>query len=129
MKKVIGIGGIFFKSKNPTELAAWYKKHLDLPIDDNYGGYTFNWKNNEKRPSKGYTIWSPFTKDTDYIKPSAKDFMFNFIVDDLKALIKELRSKEIEILGEIEDTEFGLFGWIMDPEGNKVELWEPAEDQ
>ncbi|PAU93968.1 glyoxalase [Aliifodinibius salipaludis] len=93
MKKVIGIGGIFFKSENPTKLAAWYKKHLGLPIDESYGGYTFDWKD-----------------------------------DDLRALIKVLKSEGIQISGKIEDTEFGLFGWIIDPEGNKVELWEPVKE-
>ncbi|MEL7834446.1 VOC family protein [Fodinibius sp. Rm-B-1B1-1] len=129
MEKVIGIGGIFFKSENPSELAAWYKKHLGLPIDESYGGYTFDWKDDNQRPSKGYSIWSPFPNDTDYIEPSEKDFMFNFIVDDLRALINQLKSEHVQISGEIEDTEFGLFGWIIDPEGNKVELWEPADDQ
>lgn len=129
MKKVIGIGGIFFKSEDPKELAAWYKKHLGLPIDENYGGYTFDWKDNGQRPSKGYTIWSPFPRDTDYIKPSEKDFMFNFIVDDLRVLIDTLKAEEVEVVGEIEDTDFGLFGWALDPEGNKIELWEPVENQ
>ena len=128
MKRVIGVGGIFFKAENPKELASWYKTHLGVPIDENYGGYTFNWSNNTERPSKGYTIWSPFNNNTDYLEPSKKNFMFNFIVDDLKALVEVLQSDEINLIGGIEDTEFGLFAWIMDPEGNKVELWEPVEE-
>lgn len=128
MKRVIGIGGIFFKAENPKGLAAWYKKHLGLPIDNSYGGYTFNWSDENQRPEKGYTIWSPFRQDTEYIQPSSKDFMFNFIVDDLEALLDILRSEGIDQVGEMEDTEFGKFGWILDPEGNKIELWEPAEE-
>lgn len=128
MKRVIGIGGIFFKAENPKGLAAWYKKHLGLPIDNSYGGYTFNWSDENQRPEKGYTIWSPFKQDTEYIQPSSKDFMFNFIVDDLEALLDILRSEGIDQVGEMEDTEFGKFGWILDPEGNKIELWEPTEE-
>ena len=128
MKKVVGVGGFFFKAENPKALASWYKTHLGVPIDESYGGYTFNWNNDSKRPSKGYTIWSPFNKETDYLEPSQKDFMFNFIVDDLKALTEVLDSQGINLIGDIEDTEFGLFDWIMDPEGNKVELWEPIEE-
>lgn len=127
MKRAIGIGGIFFKAENPGKLAGWYKKHLGLPIDESYGGFTFDWKNNEQRPDKGYTIWSPFNSDTEYLNPSGKDFMFNFIVDDLEKLLEMLESEGIDHIGEMEDSEFGKFAWIMDPEDNKVELWEPKE--
>jgi predicted enzyme related to lactoylglutathione lyase len=128
MKRVIGIGGIFFKAENPKELASWYKTHLGVPIDETYGGYTFNWSDNTERPSNGYTIWSPFNQSTEYLNPGKKDFMFNFIVDDLRTLVDVLESEGISTLGEIEDTDFGLFTWIMDPEGNKVELWEPLKE-
>lgn len=128
MKRVIGIGGIFFKAKNPKKLAAWYKEHLGLPIDDSYGGYTFDWKKDKQRPDKGYSIWSPFKEDTEYLNPSKKDFMFNFIVDDLEALLKVLESEGIEQEGDMEASEFGKFAWIMDPEDNKVELWEPPKE-
>ena len=127
MKRVIGIGGFFFKAKDPQKLAAWYKKHLGLPIDKSYGGFTFDWNSTDQRPDNGYTIWSPFKDDTDYINPSNKDFMFNFIVDDLERLLKVLASEGIEQVDEMQDTEFGKFAWIIDPENNKVELWEPAE--
>ena len=125
MKRAIGIGGIFFKSDNPQKLAAWYKKHLGIPIDESYGGYTFDWQDNEQRPGKGFTIWSPFKKDTDYLNPSEKEFMFNFIVEALEALLDVLESEGIEQVGKMEDTEFGKFAWILDPEDHKVELWEP----
>ncbi len=128
MKRVTGIGGIFFKAKNPKKLAGWYKKHLGLPIDENFGGYSFNWNEDNQRPENGYTIWSPFKEDTDYIAPSDKDFMFNFIVDDLEALMDTLQSEGIKKTGEIVDTEFGKFSWIIDPENNKVELWEPKPE-
>ncbi len=125
MKRAIGIGGIFFKAKNPKALSAWYKKHLGLPIDESYGGFTFNWQDDKQRPDKGYTIWSPFKEDTEYINPSNKDFMFNFIVEDLDTLLAKLKEEGIDQVGEIEDSEFGKFAWIMDPEDNKIELWEP----
>ncbi len=126
MKRVIGIGGIFFKANNPKTLAKWYKKHLGLPIDESYGGgYTFNWNDKNKRPEKGYTIWNPFKQDTQYLNPSNKDFMFNFIVQDLNKLLEVLESEEIEQVGEMQTSEFGKFAWIVDPEDNKVELWEP----
>jgi len=128
MKRVTGIGGFFFKAKNPKALAAWYKEHLGVPIDESFGGYAFDWKNQRNRPDNGYTIWSPFKEDTEYIEPSKKDFMFNFIVDDLEALLAVLEEEGIEQAGSMEDTEFGKFAWVLDPEGNKVELWEPAEE-
>lgn len=123
MKGVIGVGGIFFKAKNPKALAEWYKTHLGIPIEGSFGGYIFDWNNENKRPNKGYTIWSPFKNDTEYLKPSNKDFMFNFIVDDLEKLLEMLQSKSIDQIGELEDSEFGKFAWVMDPKNNKVELW------
>ncbi|MGD8427753.1 MAG: VOC family protein [Balneolaceae bacterium] len=128
MKRVIGIGGIFFKAKNPKELAAWYEKHLGIPIEESFGGYVFDWKANSRRPSKGYTIWSPFEGNTSYMKPSTKDFMVNFIVDDLESLLKVLAEEGVRQEGQMEDTDFGKFAWIMDPENNKVELWEPISE-
>lgn len=125
MKKVIGIGGIFFKSQNPKELAAWYKKHLGVPIDESFNGYSFQWNEDQQRPNNGYTIWSPFKETTEYMNPSDKDFMFNFIVEDLEALLGALKTDGITPIGEITKTEFGKFSWVVDPENNKVELWEP----
>ena len=129
MKRVIGIGGIFFKAKNPKTLAKWYQEHLGVPIDESFGGYAFRWDEARERPDKGYTIWSPFKEDTDYINPSDKDYMFNFIVDDLEALMATLRTEGVEQVDEVMDSEFGKFAWIMDPEGNKVELWEPKGEE
>jgi predicted enzyme related to lactoylglutathione lyase len=129
MEKVIGIGGIFFKAKNPAKLAAWYKKHLGLPIDESYGGYTFNWGDANLRPDRGYTIWCPFKEETEYLDPSNKNFMFNFIVEDLEALLEGLESEGIGQVGEMENSKFGKFAWIMDPEDNKIELWEPTKNK
>jgi predicted enzyme related to lactoylglutathione lyase len=127
MKRVVGIGGMFFKAKNPKQLSSWYKEHLGLPIDDSFGGFAFDWKDKNQRPEKGYTIWSPFNEDTEYISPSIKDFMFNFIVDDLEVLLEALKDEGIDQIDEMEVSEFGKFAWILDPEGNKIELWEPPE--
>jgi len=127
MKRVIGIGGFFFRAKDPKALAGWYKRHLGLPIEESFNGYIFDWKNKKTVPSKGYTIWSPFESETKYIEPSEKAYMFNFIVDDLVALLEMLKSEGIEQLGDVQDTDFGKFAWILDPEDHKVELWEPAE--
>ena len=126
MKRVIGIGGVFFKSKDPAALRAWYQKHLG--IDSETWGAVFKW-NSEEAKAQGkdfYTAWSPFPEDTKYYAPSEKPFMINYIVADLVALVEALKNEGIELVGDMQDDEFGKFAWIMDPEGNKLELWEPA---
>lgn len=120
MARVTGIGGIFFKSRDPKALAAWYAKHLGLPVSP-FGGVKF--REDESRP--GLTLWTPFKEDTDYFKPSTKDFMINFRVDDLDALLAQLRSDGVQVDANVQDSEYGKFGWIMDPDGNRVELWQP----
>jgi len=120
MARVTGIGGIFFKSRDPKALAAWYAKHLGLPVSP-FGGVKF--AEDESRP--GVTLWTPFKEDTDYFKPSTKDFMINFRVDDLDALLAQLRSEGVQVDANVQDSEYGKFGWIMDPDGNRVELWQP----
>ena len=122
-KRVTGIGGIFFKSENPNETKDWYKNHLGLNTDDY--GCTFWWKDNDGNDAS--TQWSPFKKDTNYFEPSQKDFMMNFRVHDLKGLLKVLKEEGVTIVGEIQEFEYGKFGWILDPDGNKVELWEPID--
>ncbi len=122
-KRVTGIGGIFFKSKKPKELVAWYGKHLGLKTDD-YGS-TFWWKNKEGEDCS--TQWSPFTEDTSYFEPSEKQFMQNFRVANLEQLLQQLKSEGVNQVGEVESYEYGKFGWIVDPEGNKIELWEPID--
>ncbi|MFC5270899.1 VOC family protein [Adhaeribacter terreus] len=126
MKRVIGIGGVFFKSKDPAALRAWYQKHLG--IDSQTWGATFNWDSPEiKAQGKDFqTAWNPFPENTTYYAPSEKPFMINYVVADLVALVKALKAEGVEMVGEMVEEEFGKFAWIMDPEGNKIELWEPA---
>jgi len=122
MAKVIGLGGIFFKSTDPIALATWYQNHLQIPIE-NWGGAAFY--HNDK-PTPGYHVWTPFDHNTSYFAPTDKSFMFNFIVDDLEQALQQVTQGGGEQVGEIEDSEFGLFGWFIDPDGNKVELWQPS---
>lgn len=125
MKKVIGIGGIFFKSENPATLKAWYNKHLGINTDQ-YGS-VFPMNGFENFDKESYTVWSPFANDTGYFHPSKQPFMINFVVDDLLGLLEELKKEGIEKVGEIEEAEYGKFAWILDPENNKIELWEPPK--
>jgi len=120
MAKVIGFGGIFFKSRDPAALSAWYAEHLGLDTEA-WGGARFD--ENERRP--GYTLWSPFAADTDYFGAGPQPYMLNFRVDDLDALLTQLRAAGVEVDERIEQSEFGRFGWIVDPEGTRVELWQP----
>lgn len=128
MKRAIGIGGIFFKSENPKELAAWYQQHLGIKIEQ-FGGAVLTWQQQVNDNPSAYTVWSPFKADTQYFNPSQNEFMVNFVVEDLDSLIALLRDEGVEISGEpTTDTNFGKFGWIMDPEGRKIELWEPPKN-
>jgi predicted enzyme related to lactoylglutathione lyase len=120
MARITGLGGIFFKSRDPTALAAWYAQHLGLQVDD-WGGVRFD----EDEERAGYTLWSAFAADTTYFAPSTQPFMVNFRVDDLDALLAQLRAAGVEVDQRIEESEFGRFGWIMDPDGTRVELWQP----
>jgi predicted enzyme related to lactoylglutathione lyase len=124
MKKVTGIGGIFFKCKDPATLKAWYQQYLGFDAGDY--GFNFEW-NMEADPSKGSTVWTPFKETTSTFKPSEKDFMINYRVFDLEALVKELKSEGVVLLDEIESYPYGKFVHLMDPEGNKIELWQPLE--
>jgi predicted enzyme related to lactoylglutathione lyase len=123
MKKVTGIGGIFFKCKDPESVKAWYGKHLGLPVNEY--GVTFTWKDEEDPATTGITQWSPFPSKTDYFDPSEKDFMINYRVENLEALVEELKAGGVTIVDKIETYDYGKFVHIMDPEGNKIELWEP----
>jgi predicted enzyme related to lactoylglutathione lyase len=127
VKHVLGIGGIFFKAQDAEKLAAWYREHLGLEVEE-YGGVTFREGPNpiETLPARqAYTVWSPFPSDTDYFAPSTKPFMINFRVADLDALLAKLRAEGVTVDERAEKSEFGYFGWAMDPEGNRIELWEP----
>ena len=125
MKRVTGIGGIFFKCKDPQSMRAWYKTHLGL----NTGQYgtTFEWRQGADMTKKGFTQWSPFKETTKYFEPSAKDFMINYRVENLVALVAQLKKEGVTITDTIETYNYGKFAHIMDIEGNKIELWEPND--
>lgn len=126
-KKVTGIGGIFFKCKDPVKMRAWYQEHLGL--NTNQYGAVFEWYQGADSTRKGYTTWSPFKETTKYFAPSAKDFMINYRVADLEALLKELKTSGITVLDTMETYDYGKFAHILDAEGNKVELWEPNDTE
>lgn len=125
MKKVTGIGGIFFKCKDPNKMKEWYKIHLGLDTDQY--GTNFEWHQGADSTKKGFTQWSPFSETTKYFQPSEKDFMINYRVENLEALVEELKKEGVTITDKIETFEYGKFVHIMDPEGNKIELWEPND--
>ncbi|MCZ4338749.1 VOC family protein [Shewanella colwelliana] len=125
MAKVIGLGGIFFKSKDPKALAQWYKNHLQLPVEP-WGGAAFYLNNLESNAGSSYSVWTPMSDDTDYLDPSTQPFMFNLIVDDLNEALAQVKNGGAQIIAETEESEFGRFGWFIDPDGNKVELWQPS---
>lgn len=123
MKRVTGIGGIFFRSRDPERLRAWYQRHLGIDVQA-WGGTAFLWKDDVGRPIGGTTVWS-IGSDEDYYQPSKSTFMVNYRVADLMGLLEVLRAEGCEVLEKTDVGEFGKFGWVMDPDGNKVELWEP----
>lgn len=127
MKKVTGIGGIFFKCKDPDKMKEWYKKHLGLATDQY--GTSFEWRQGDDASKKGFTQWSPFSDTTKYFQPSEKEFMINYRVADLEALVAELRDEGVTIVDNIETFEYGKFVHILDEEGNKIELWEPVDEE
>lgn len=127
MKKVTGIGGIFFKCKDPGKMKDWYQKHLGL--NTNPYGATFEWYRAEDSTKKGVTQWSPFDETTKYFEPSTKDFMINYRVENLVELVEELKKEGVTIVDQIETFEYGKFVHIIDLEGNKVELWEPTDSE
>ena len=125
MKKVTGIGGIFFKCKDPGKMKDWYHQNLGLNTND-YGA-VFEWFQGADSTKKGFTTWSPFSENTKYFAPSTKDFMVNYRVENLEALVEELKKNGVTIVDSIESYDYGKFVHILDPEGNKIELWEPND--
>ena len=121
MKRVTGLGGIFFKAQDPKALSEWYRRHLGMDVSD-WGGVVFRWADDS---ASGTTIWSPFKADSDYFAPSRAPFMINFRVADLHALLAALRAEGCDAQDKVDESEYGKFGWVVDPEGNKLELWEP----
>ncbi len=128
MKRVTGIGGVFFKSKDPKALGEWYRTHLGLNVED-WGGVAFKWATTDNPTGIGTTIWNPFKEDTSYFAPSNASFMVNFRVHDLHALLAALRAESCDVDQRVEESEYGKFGWVHDPEGNRIELWQPPEGQ
>ena len=125
MTRVTSIGGIFFKCKDPNKMREWYKTHLGL--NTNKYGTVFEWRQAADSSKKGFSQWSPFTEKTKYFEPSTKEFMINYRVENLEALVKELKKEEVTITDTIETVDYGKFVHIMDIEGNKIELWEPND--
>jgi len=128
MKRVTGIGGIFFQAKDPVALRAWYQKHLGIDVQE-WGGAAFSWADAAGQPTTGTTVWCISTAGGDQFTPSKSAFMVNYRVEDLASLLQALRAEGCDVLDSKGDSEFGLFGWVMDPEGNKVELWQPPAGQ
>jgi predicted enzyme related to lactoylglutathione lyase len=128
MRRVTGIGGIFFKAKDPKAMQAWYKRHLGIDVQD-WGGAAFSWADADGKPTGGTTAWCIMPSEGDAFAPTKAPFVVNYRVADLHALLKALREEGCNVLDKTDDSEYGKFGWVMDPEGNKVELWEPPAGQ
>ena len=123
MKRVTGIGGVFFRSKDPSSLGAWYKNHLGVPVDDGgYGMFHACTGGDEHQPAM--TVWAAFEDGTGYFGRPAQQWMLNYRVEDLDALLEQLTREDVEIVPHREDNDYGRFAWIVDPEGNRIELWE-----
>lgn len=124
MAKVTGIGGVFLKCKgDSTALATWYQKHLGMPLED-WGGAVLRWPE-DKADDQGLTVWSLANKDSQWFSPSESAFMINYRVDNLDELLSQLQAAGVAVTAGPESHENGKFAWIMDPDGNKIELWEP----
>lgn len=124
MTRVTGIGGVFFVARDPQALRAWYQRHLGIDVSD-WGGCAFDWREPGAPPRPGQTIWSIHAGDSAPFAPSQAPFMINYRVADLDALLALLRAEGCDVDAKVEDSPFGKFGWVMDPEGNRVELWQP----
>ncbi len=128
MKRVTGIGGIFFKAKDAPALRAWYQRHLGIDVQA-WGGTGFSWGETEGQAGVGTTVWSIGSTETEAFSPNGAPFMINYRVADLHALVKLLKEEGCEVLDKIDESEYGKFAWVIDPEGNKVELWQPPIGQ
>ena len=128
MKRVTGIGGIFFHAQDPVALRAWYARHLGIDVQT-WGGAAFTWTDDAGKPAGGTTVWSIGAADNQHYAPGKASFMVNYRVDNLAALLQALRDEGCNVLEKSEDSEYGKFGWVIDPENNKVELWEPPAGQ
>ncbi len=124
MAQVRGIGGIFFKSQDPAALNAWYEKHLGMDVKPNVGAM-FAWRRADEPEKEEMTVWSVFPASTKHFDPSKSSFMVNYIVDDLDAMLEEMKANGVAVDERVERTDYGNFGWIIDPDGNRIELWQP----
>ena len=123
MQRVTGIGGIFFKAQNPEALREWYRTHLGIDVQD-WGGHKFEWGGSQD----GATVWCVFESDTEYFAPSHAPFMINYRVANLAQVLDALRAEGCTVDDSMQELEYGKFGWVMDPEGNRIELWEPPAE-
>lgn len=128
MRRVTGIGGIFFQAKDAQSLRDWYKRHLGIDVQA-WGGAAFNWTDADGKPFAGTTIWSIGPQASDHFAPSSARFMVNYRVEDLHALVSVLKNEGCNVLEKIDESDFGKFAWVIDPEGNKIELWQPPQGQ
>ena len=128
MKRVTGIGGIFFKAKDAATLRSWYQRHLGIDVQD-WGGTAFRWSSSENPNGVGTTTWSIFKDSSTYFAPSLAQFMINYRVEDLHAVLAALRAEGCNVDDKVDESEYGKFGWVMDPEGNRIELWQPPAGQ
>ncbi|MFT6006305.1 MAG: putative enzyme related to lactoylglutathione lyase [Pseudoalteromonas tetraodonis] len=128
MKRVTGIGGIFFKAKDAPKLQAWYKRHLGVDVQE-WGGTAFTWADSDSKLTGGTTVWSVGSEEAEQFAPSKASFMINYRVDDLYSLVAALKYEGCNVLDKIDESEHGKFAWVIDPEENKVELWQPPAGQ
>lgn len=126
MKRVTGLGGLFIKCKDPKSMYEWYEKHLGMARE--HGVVSFNWRDADEPERTGTTAWALFPETTQYFEPSRSPFMMNLRVENLEQLLAALRAEGVQVDDKVESHEYGKFGWIMDPEGNRIELWEPAPE-
>jgi predicted enzyme related to lactoylglutathione lyase len=120
MARVLGLGGVFFRSRDPKALGDWYREWLGIPVTHPYGA-TFS---PQDMPAGGVTVWNPFASDTKYFDPSTRELMFNLVVDDLDGALAQVQRGGATLVGKVEDHDYGRFGWFLDPDGNKIELWQ-----
>jgi predicted enzyme related to lactoylglutathione lyase len=127
MKRVTGIGGIFFRARDPQTLGKWYHEHLGIEPED-FGGHIFKWRYRENPEQVGSTVWSPFPHDTTYFGSKDQTFMINYRVENLDTVLEALKAEGVQVDEKVEELPFGRFTWITDPEGNRIELWEPTNE-
>ncbi len=128
MAKVVGLGGVFFRCDDNDKTGAWYRDTLGIALQE-YGGASFKHADVAKRwPAGAYTVWGPFARDTTYFDPSTSEFMINLMVDDLDGALSQVAAAGGQVVGDVESHDFGRFGWFVDPDGRKVELWEPVAE-